>query len=64
MEKIPTKQQMIEAVSKSGCENIRRLDLLHMDRLEMYSKLLTLKCPCLEALMNHNTKHRPHNNKE
>ena len=42
---------MIDAVSKSKCENIRRLDLVHMDRLEMYNKLLAYKCPCLDALM-------------
>ena len=52
MEKIPTKQQMIDAVSKSGCENMRRLDLIHMDRLEMYSKLLDVKCPCLQKLIH------------
>jgi len=68
MDKIPTKQQMIEAVSRSGCENIRRLDLVHMDRLEIYSKLLDAKCPCLEALMMNrphpSTKHRPQDNTE
>lgn len=42
---------MISAVMKSKCENMRRLDLAHMDRMEMYNKLLALKCPCLEALM-------------
>lgn len=47
---------MIDAVSKSGCENIRRLDLVHMDRFEMYTKLLAVKCPCLQALI-HQTPH-------
>lgn len=51
MEAIPTREEMIHAVSQSKCENIRRLDLIHMDRMEMYSKLLAVKCPCLEALM-------------
>ena len=43
---------MLSAVMKSKCENMRRLDLLHLDRFEMYSKLLDAKCPCLQALMN------------
>ena len=51
MDSIPTREEMIAAVSQSKCENIRRLDLVHMDRMEMYSKLLALKCPCLDALM-------------
>lgn len=51
MDAIPTREEMISAVMKSKCENIRRLDLAHMDRMEMYSKLLALKCPCLEELM-------------
>ena len=51
MDAIPTREEMISAVMKSKCENMRRLDLAHMDRMEMYSKLLALKCPCLEELM-------------
>lgn len=42
---------MLAAVMKSKCENMRRLDLVHMDRMEMYSKLMAMKCPCLQELM-------------
>jgi hypothetical protein len=51
MDAIPTREEMLSAVMKSKCENIRRLDLVHMDRMEMYSKLLAVKCPCLQELM-------------
>lgn len=51
MDAIPSKQEMIDAVMKSKCENIRRLDLVHMNQMEMYSKLLAYKCPCLDTLM-------------
>lgn len=60
MDAIPTREQMIAAVMKSKCENMRRLDLLHMDRMEMYSKLLAAKCPCLQALMRHRLDTKPH----
>lgn len=55
---------MIDAVSKSKCENMMRLDLIHLDRFEMYSKLLAVGCPCLQALMSHtpHTKPRPPSN--
>ena len=55
MNAIPSKQQMIDAVMKSGCENMRRLDLMNMSQTEIYTKLLAVKCPCLQALM----KNRP-----
>jgi len=66
MDVIPTREQMIEAVMKSGCENMRRLDLIHMDRFEIYNKLLAARCPCLEKLMitRRDTKHRPQGSKE
>ena len=51
MDAIPTREQMIDAVMKSKCENMRRLDLIHMDRMEIYNKLLAVKCPCLQELM-------------
>ena len=45
---------MLNAVMKSGCENLKRLDLVHLNRFEMYSRLLTAKCPCLQELMSSN----------
>jgi len=60
MDAIPTREAMISAVMKSGCENMKRLDLVHMDRMEMYTKLMAVKCPCLKALMSQSTKPRPH----
>jgi hypothetical protein len=63
MERIPTRQEMIDAVKNSGCENIRRLDLIHMDRFEIYNKLVAAKCPCLERLMRRYTKPRPQDSK-
>lgn len=51
MDRIPTRDAMLHAVMKSGCENLRRLDLVHLDRLEMFTKLQAMKCPCLQALL-------------
>lgn len=51
MPHIPTKEKMIEAVRKSGCPNLNSLPLELMSAEEIYTHLLTVKCPCLKRLL-------------
>jgi hypothetical protein len=52
MPHIPPKEKMIEAVRKSGCPNLKALPLELMSAEEIYTHLLTVKCPCLQRLLH------------
>lgn len=53
---IPRKEDMIEAVRKSGCSNLRNLPLESMSAEEIYTHLITVKCPCLQRLLKDKNK--------
>lgn len=48
---IPTKEEMIAAVRKSGCSNLMYLPLEVMTAEQIYQHLVDAKCPCLARLM-------------
>jgi hypothetical protein len=51
MPHLPTKEEMIAAVRKSGCPNLTALPLDAMDAKAIYEHLLASKCPCLQRLL-------------
>jgi hypothetical protein len=55
---IPSKQEMIEAVKKSGCPRLNQLPVNYMTQAELYMHLLESKCPCLQKLMRNNLQHK------
>ena len=53
MPHIPSKEKMIAAVRKSNCANLKDLPLEVMTAEQIYSHLVSAKCPCLRRLMAH-----------
>lgn len=51
MHQIPTKEEMIAAVKKSGCPRLSQMPIDYMTQAELYTHLLQSKCPCLQKLM-------------
>lgn len=51
MTHIPSKEEMIAAVRKSGCSNLMSLPLETMTAEQIYSHLVAARCPCLKKLM-------------
>jgi hypothetical protein len=48
---IPSKEEMIAAVKKSGCPRLKQMNYEYLTQMELYTRLLESKCPCLEKLM-------------
>ena len=48
---IPSKEQMIAAVKKSGCPRLNQMPIAYMTQAQLYMHLLESKCPCLQKLM-------------
>lgn len=48
---IPSKDEMIRAVRKSGCRNLNHLPLDEMSAEAIYTHLTIVKCPCLRHLL-------------
>jgi len=48
---IPSKEQMIAAVKKSGCPRLNQMPIDYMTQEQLYMHLLESKCPCLQKLM-------------
>ena len=46
---------MIAAVKASKCPRLNQLPVEYMTQLELYTRLLELKCPCLAKLMANRT---------
>jgi hypothetical protein len=51
MHQIPSKEEMINAVKKSGCPRLNCIPFQYMTQEQLYTRLLEAKCPCLEKLM-------------
>lgn len=51
MHQIPTKEEMIAAVRKSGCPRLNQMPIDYMTQAQLYTHLLQCKCPCLQKLM-------------
>ena len=50
---IPSKEEMIAAVKKSGCPRLNQMPVDYMSQLDLYTHLIESKCPCLKRLMEH-----------
>ena len=57
MPHLPSKEEMIHAVRKSGCSNLANLPLEAMTQEAIYTHLVAAKCPCLERLMAKSAAH-------
>jgi hypothetical protein len=53
-----TKEEIYDAVKKSGCRMLSGLRLLHLKKDEMIEYLEKKKCPELERLINASQKQR------
>lgn len=62
MPHIPSKDEMIRAVRKSNCQNLKDLPLESMPAESIYTHLMEAECPCLKRLLA--SKSRPHKSKE
>jgi len=51
MPHIPSKEEMIQAVRKNGCSNLKDLPLEVMTAEDIYAHLVAAKCPCLRKLI-------------
>ena len=51
MTHMPSKEAMIAAVRKSGCQNLMCLPLEVMTAEDIYTHLLASNCPCLRRLL-------------
>jgi hypothetical protein len=51
MPHIPSKEDMIHAVRKSGCTNLKDLPLEIMSAEEIAKHLIASKCPCYARLI-------------
>ena len=51
MPHLPTKEQMIAAVRKSKCPNLKDLPLEVMTAEDILTHLMAAHCPCLQKLL-------------
>jgi hypothetical protein len=56
MPHLPTKEQMIAAVRKSKCPNLKDLPLEVMTAEDILTHLMAANCPCLQRLLSSKTK--------
>jgi hypothetical protein len=57
MHQIPTKEEMVNAVKKSGCPRLNCIPYQYMSQSELYTRLVEAKCPCLAKLMRERRSH-------
>lgn len=48
---MPSKEEMIAAVRKSNCPNLKDLPLEVMTAEDIYTHLIAAQCPCLRKLV-------------
>jgi hypothetical protein len=48
---IPSKEEMVGAIHKSGCPRLQRVPYQYMTQNQLYTYLVESRCPCLAKLM-------------